>query len=117
MEQEKLTYYVDLASESVLPEPLENPSFVIHATKGEVAALQAIFDKTYGEDLETYVRAHIPFREYHIDPENDRYDASMKMIYRIIYQLGDAEAKEHIEEMGILTDRKSDDPIDIQHLR
>ena len=113
MEQEKLTYYVDLASESVLPEPLESPSFVIQATRKEAEVLRAVFEKTYEEDLETYVRAHIPFREYHIDPENDRYDASLKMIYAIIYQLGDAEAKKHIEEMGILTDQKSDDPIDI----
>ena len=58
--------------------------------------MQSVFDDKHKADLETYVRSHIPFREYHKDPENDHYDA----------------ARHHIDEMGILTDRKSDDQRD-----
>ncbi|WP_075617178.1 hypothetical protein [Paenisporosarcina indica] len=117
MIEEKRTYYVDINSESILPEPVESTSFVIQATAKEVQALEAVFEKKYEHDLETYVRSHIPFLEYHHDPENDRYDASQKMIYAILYVLGNKEAKEHIEEMGIMTDNKSEDPEDIRHLR
>lgn len=117
MEQAKKTYYVDLNSESILTEPLDSPSFIIHATESEVNVLQAIFDDKYGADLETFVRAHIPYLEYHHDPENDHYDADQKMIYSLLYVLGNQEAKEHIKAMGILTDLKSDDPKEIKHFR
>lgn len=117
MIEDKKTYYVDLTSESILTEPLDSPSFVIHATEQEVNVLRAIFEKKYEADLETFVRSHIPYLEYHHDPENDHYDASQKIIYSIIYLLGNEEAKQHIEQMGVLTDRKSDDPKEIEHFR
>ena len=117
MIEEKQTYYVDINSESILPEPVESTSFVIHATAKEVQTLEDVFAKKHEHDLETYVRSHIPFLEYHHDPQNDRYDASQQMIYAILYVLGNEEAKQHIREMGILTDNKADAPEDIQHLR
>lgn len=117
MEQEKQTYYVDMNSESILREPLDSPSFVIHATEQEVKVLRSIFEDKYGAELETFVRAHIPYLEYHIDPGNDHFDASQKIIYAILHQLGNKEAKQHIEQMGILSDRKSDDPEEIEHFR
>jgi hypothetical protein len=117
MEQDKKTYYVDLNSESIITQPLDSPSFVIYANEREVNVLRAIFEDKHEADLETYVRAHIPYLEYHHDPQNDHYDASQKIIYSIIYLLGNDEAKQHIEQMGILTDRKSDDPKEIEHFR
>jgi hypothetical protein len=117
MEQEKKIYYVDLNSESILPEPIDSPSFVIHATEKEVGVLQAVMEDKYEADLETYVRSHIPYLEYHHDPENDHYDASQKVLYSILYLLGDEAAKQHIKQMGILSDRKSDDPEEIQRFR
>lgn len=117
MDQTKETYYVDLVSESILPEPLESTSFVVQANRQEIHALETVLEKKHEADMETYVRSHIPFLEYHHDPENDRYDAQQKMLYAIIYQLGDDVARAHIEQMGILTDRKEDDPEDIRNLR
>jgi hypothetical protein len=117
MVQDKQTYYVDITAQTILTEPVDTQSFVIYATEKEVKVLQAVFEKNHEADLETYVRAHIPFLEYHHDPENDHYDATQKAIYAIIYHLGDLEAKQHIEQMGILTDRKSEDPKEIQQFR
>lgn len=117
MEQEKRTYYVDLNSESILLEPIDSPSFVIHATEKEVEVLEGVLEDKYEADLETYVRSHIPYLEYHHDPENDHYDASQKILYSMIYLLGNEEAKQHIKQMGILNDRKSDDPEEIQRFR
>lgn len=39
------------------------------------------------------------------------------MLYAIIYQVGDDEAQVHIEQMGILTDWKEDDSMEINSLR
>ncbi|WP_046175313.1 hypothetical protein [Domibacillus indicus] len=117
MEQGKKTYYVDLNSESILSEPIDSPSFVIHADEKEIEMLQAVLDDKYDADLETFVRAHIPYLEYHHDPGNDHYDGSQKVLYALIYLLGDKAAKQHIQEMGILEDRKTDDPEEIQRFR
>lgn len=117
MEQEKKTYYVDLNSESMLPEPIDSPSFVIHATDQEAEVVKAVMEKKYEADLDTFVRSHIPYLEYSHDPENDRFDASQKMMYALLYALGDEAAKKHIRSMGILSDRKEEDPEDIRKLR
>lgn len=117
MEQEKQMYYVDLNSESILTEPLDSPSFIIQATPKEVEVLKAVMDDKYGADIDAFVRSHIPYLEYHHDPQNDHYDASQKVLYSIIYLLGDEVAKQHIQQMGILTDRKVDDPDEIQRFR
>ncbi|WP_050183946.1 hypothetical protein [Domibacillus robiginosus] len=117
MELEKQTYYVDLNSESILPEPMDSPSFVIHATQKEAEVLKAVMDDKYGADVDAFVRAHIPYLEYHHDPQNDRYDASQKILYSLIYMMGDHAAKQHIKQMGILTDQKADDPDEIQRFR
>lgn len=117
MVEDKRTYYVDVNAESILMEPLDTPSFVIYANNKELRVLQAVLEKKHDADIETYIRSHIPFLEYHHDPENDHFDKQQKVLYTLIYHLGDKEAKQHIEQMGILTDRKSDDPKEIQQFR
>lgn len=114
MVQVKNTYYVDVMAESVLLEPLESTSFVIHATEHEAEALRRAFEVKDETDMETYVDAHIPFIDYRHDPGNAHHDAVQRVIYSIIYKLGNDEARRHIEEMGILTVRKSDNPSDYQ---
>ncbi|OMP66370.1 hypothetical protein [Domibacillus epiphyticus] len=110
MKEDKKTYYVDLNSESILDKPIDSPSFVIKANDQEISVLKRVFEEKYEAELETYVRSHIPYLEYHHDPENDHYDGAQQIIYAIIYHLGDEEAKQHIKGMGILNERKSDHP-------
>lgn len=117
MNQEKQTYYVNITDKTILTEPVDTPSFVIYATEKEIKVLHAVFEESLEADFATYLRAHIPNLEYHPVPENDQYDEVQKVIYSIIYHLGDAEAKRHIEQMGILTDKKSDDPEQIRQFR
>jgi len=113
MIQEKSTYYVDMTNETVMPEPLESPSFVIYATRQEVDVLKRLFEKNHDVDTESYIRAHIPTFEYFDDPVNKKYDKSMRMIYAVIYALGDTAAKKHIQDMGILSSNPSVNPTDI----
>ena len=110
MEPEKQTYYVNMTSETIMPEPADNPSFTIHATPKEVELLQSAFEKNHDKDIVTWIRAHIPTFEYFDDPKNKEYDSTMKIIYAIIYSLGDQQARDHIESMGILSTNKSEDP-------
>lgn len=113
MIQEKSTYYVDMTNETVLPEPLESPSFVIYATGQEVDVLERLFEKNQEVDTESYIRAHFPSLEYFENPVNKKYDKSMRMIYAVIYALGDSAAKKHIQEMGILSSNPSVNPTDM----
>lgn len=115
----KKTYYVDLVAGDVLDRPAfeENPSFKIEATDGELHELKTQLSESYTADMQAYIRSHIPFVEYHKDPANDRYDQSLKKIYALIYQLGDTEAKRHIEEIGILEEDKSRQDEEIQNFK
>jgi hypothetical protein len=76
--------------------------FQIQATDKEIRQLKEFFHENYQADWKTYGRAHVPFLEYHHDPQNDEYDNKMRQIYRMLYQLGNEEAKNHIDKMGIL---------------
>ncbi|WP_409304288.1 hydrolase [Peribacillus sp. SCS-155] len=109
MDSMKKTYYVDLVAGDVIQAPgtEENPSFKIQATDEEVRRLQSYLSENYSSDLETYFRAHVPYVEYHKDPADEHYDKTIIKLYSMIYELGDAEARRHIESMGIL-DTKDD---------
>lgn len=100
---EKKTYYIEIASGEITQSATSSPwNFKIEATDGEIHALREYFDRSESNEMKNFLRAHIPFREYHHDPENDVYDETLKQVYQLIYQLGDSEAKEQIKSMGIL---------------
>ncbi|GLB59459.1 hydrolase [Cytobacillus sp. NCCP-133] len=104
MEQIKKTYYIDIENTQVYSEPVEDADwqFKIFATDEELAQLNHCINENYDSDLKTFTRAHVPFLEYHKESKNDEYDETMAGIYRLIYDLGDEEARRHIEGMGIL---------------
>lgn len=103
MEQEKQIYYVNIQSHEITQNPYDwEWDFKIEATNGQIAHLKRLFDENYQTDWESYIRAHIPFLEYHHDPQNKEYDARMVVIYAMLYQLGDIKSRNHIREMGIL---------------
>jgi hypothetical protein len=105
------TYYVNLVSGKVLPEPSEEEThFKVIGTEDEINNLRRAFSQSYSDDLKTYARAHVPYKEYHKDNENVEYDNTMVNIYREIYKLGDEEAKRHIAAMGILNEEDNETP-------
>jgi len=119
MNSEKQTYFVDLVSGDVLAKPLieENPNFRIYATDEELADLKLQLEKSHTADLQAHLRSVIPYVPYHKDKPNDKYDASLKQIYSIIYKYGDEEARQFIEEIGILEDNKFEGDEDIQKMK
>ncbi|MBU8879853.1 hydrolase [Bacillus sp. FJAT-29790] len=99
----KQTYYIGIANGEISQSSTDSPwEFRIKATNEEISALREYFNQNYSTGWQNFVRAHIPFIEYHNDKSNDVYDNTLKKVYGMIYQLGDAEAKSHIESMGIL---------------
>ena len=105
MEQNKKTYYIDLGSGEISQSSTASPwSFRIQANDEEIILLREYFDQNYSTEWQNFFRAHVPYVQYHYDRENDAYDETMKKIYGMIYELGDEEARQHIESMGILTE-------------
>ncbi|NHM32257.1 hydrolase [Neobacillus terrae] len=96
-------YYLDIATGEIMMDPNWDWTFRLQATDDEIDLLREMLDEEYETDWEAFSRAHVPFLEYHKSSPNNEYDDRMVYIYAMIYKLGDAEAKRHVEEMGILT--------------
>lgn len=102
MEQKK-TYYIEVGSGEITQSATDSTwNFKIEATDEEIRKLREQFDFIDQNEPADFLRAHVPFKEYHFDKENDAYDDALKQIYGMIYQLGDDDARETIEQMGIL---------------
>lgn len=103
MEQEKKTYYITVGSGEITQSRTDSAwDFKIEATDDEIIALRELFDQNYSTEWQNFFRAHVPYVQYHHDRENDAYDDTITQVYKMIYELGDSEAKSHIESMGIL---------------
>lgn len=103
-ETSKKTFYIAVGSGEIL-EPsnmLGNFEFEIRATEEERDQLEELFEESMEAQEDTGIRAHIPFREYHNDKENDAADYYLKQIYRKLHELGTPETRSHIESMNIL---------------
>lgn len=101
--EQKRTYYIEIGSGEITQSATDSPwNFKIEATDYEIRKLREQFDFIDQNEPADFLRAHIPFKEYHFDEENNVYDAALKNIYGMIYKLGDHEARKTIAEMGIL---------------
>jgi hypothetical protein len=102
------TYFIDISSGDIVPhaEEAKSVSYQIQATPEEVNHLKTLLEKNYNDEMSTFTRAHIPFREYHKDPENAQYDHSMKEVYEMIFKLGTEETRKNIKEIGVLNYNK-----------
>ncbi|WP_163102464.1 hydrolase [Peribacillus alkalitolerans] len=99
----KNTYFIDIKSGEILQNPIEESGhYTVFATDKEIAKLKALFEQNHTAEMETFVRAQTPFKEYHKDKEDKHYDQAMINIYRYLYELGDENTKANIEGIGIL---------------
>ncbi|WP_428911255.1 hydrolase [Niallia sp. Krafla_26] len=99
----KKTYYINIASGEISQSGVDSPwNYQIEATEDEIYTLRKFFDQNEAGDFPNFIRAHIPFREYHHDNVNDRQDEALKQIYQFIHQYGNEETKRQIESIGIL---------------
>lgn len=103
---EKKTYYIAVGSGEILEAEhvVGNYEFEIEATEEEIVQLENLFEDLNEDTQATMYRAHIPYRLYHHDNDNDWYDLHLVEIYRKLHELGTEETKQHIESMGIMND-------------
>jgi hypothetical protein len=98
----KETYYVGIADGMIAKRKTDSPwDFKIEANDEEIIKLRELIDWGADQDWQSFTRAQMPALPYHFDRENDAFDLTLKNIYALIYQLGDEEAKQHIEKMGM----------------
>jgi hypothetical protein len=104
MENSKKPYYITVANGEISQFSTVSPwDFKIEATDDEIIKLRQYFDQVYSSDIKGFYRAHTPYVQYHYDRENDAIDDTNKLIYKMIYELGDEEAKEHIRTQGLIS--------------
>ncbi|MFD2614779.1 hypothetical protein [Paenibacillus gansuensis] len=99
---DKKTYYVSVQASTVL----ENQGagayeFEIQATPEDLEMLYELFEIKREYDDGTFFRTHIPAVPYHLDEDNDGYDAALKEIYNLIGKLGTPETSKHISQMQL----------------
>lgn len=101
-DSDRKTYYVSVGAGQVLEDPeAASFEFAIHASEAELDKLQELFQETQDSDEDGAL--HFSGSPTVSDvPDNDTYDALLKEIYRMIYDLGTYETKRHIESMDIL---------------
>ena len=106
MEEQKQRYYFNIESGEVLDTPAEpEGNFTLIATGEEIKDLREYLGENYKADWKTYGNSHLhPYKD--ADRENAEYDNTLKGIYAMVYRLGDAEAKNHVRNMGILTEEE-----------
>ncbi|MDM5360917.1 hydrolase [Peribacillus sp. RS7] len=106
-------YYIWLPNGQITQDRESSPwNFEIEATDNEVIKLRELFDYNYSVGEENFYRAHVPYLQYHFDRENDKQDITLQKIYEMIYALGTEEGRRHIESMGILQAKPTDDGLE-----
>ncbi|QCJ43823.1 hydrolase [Bacillus sp. S3] len=103
MDEQKKTYYIDVGTGHITRSATSSTwSYKIQATDQEITELRELFNQNYSTEWKNFFRAHVPYVQYHYDRENDAYDSTIQQVYGMLHQLGDEEAKAHIESMNIL---------------
>jgi len=98
----KKKYYVSVQSRTIMERQGDAAyELEIEATPEELRQLQSLFEEMEASDQDAYFRTHFPGIPYHHDSENDRYDDSLKRVYRTLYSLGTEETKSHIAAMNV----------------
>lgn len=105
----KEKYHINISTGDITQKKRDtNASYTIFATEREVTELRSKLENMHDASMASFVRAHIPIVPYHKDSQNDVYDASLKEVFNLLYTLGDEQAKNHVQSLGVLTDNEGD---------
>jgi hypothetical protein len=95
-------YYVSVQAGTILENRGDaGYEMEISATPEDIAKLSEIFETMADFDQASFFRANALAYPYHLDAENDGYDYYLREAYRLIYELGSPETKQHIERAGL----------------
>ncbi|AEI39519.1 hypothetical protein [Paenibacillus mucilaginosus] len=76
--------------------------YQVEASEEEYQELRRLLQSTEETQDGTFARAPIPYKSADHDPATEQFNDRMKDLYTLLYRLGTAETKGHIEKMGIL---------------
>ncbi len=97
---EKRKFYVNVESREISElKAGNNDEFIIYGTPEQIIELRECFEDMEHADMGTFWRSHMPFKEYHRDEDNDEFDQCLLKVYKMIHDLGDENAKQHVEQM------------------
>jgi hypothetical protein len=104
---QRKTYYVSVQAQTVFENQGDSSyEFEIQADEKDLTRLVELFENQMENEHDTAQRAIVPGVPYHRDVENDRYDATLKDIYKAIHSMGTEATRKHIQSMGILNDNE-----------
>ena len=102
-------YYVNLSTGDITQNNTDNnAAYTIFADEREAGELRSKMENMHDASFASFFRAHIPIVPYHHDPQNDMYDKNLREAFQLLYELGDDQAKQHVESIGILTENAND---------
>src|SRR5699024_1277999 len=103
---ERKKYYINIGSQQIAQTSFENTdTFKIYANDDELRLLRAKMDNMDGANISSLFRADVYILAYYHDQPNDDYDEQLTEAFQMIYELGDEETKQHIDQIGVLGDR------------
>lgn len=98
----KQRYYISVSQGIIQQERQSESEFTILATEEEANKLDMLMDFQRSAEQKTFARAPIPYKSADHDKATEQFSKEMIDLYAYIYELGDAQAKQHIEQMNIL---------------
>ncbi|WP_170008005.1 hydrolase [Bacillus fonticola] len=111
LENEKKTYYINLGNGEISRSGTSSEwNFTVEATDDEIVKLRECFDSMHSSNWQSFLRAHVPYVQYHYDRENDAYDRTLMEVYQMVHELGDDSAKQWVEQSGMLNPHRNPGP-------
>ncbi|KGP70812.1 hypothetical protein [Pontibacillus yanchengensis] len=104
---DKKPFYVNLGSREISQlRDGNNDVFKIEATEEDMFRLRQVLNEVFDSDERSFWRAHVPYRHYSQDMDNDEYDSNMRKAYQMIYEFGDEETRKFIKGIGMTNDEQ-----------
>ena len=92
--------YVSVSHHQYYYHPDDSPwEYEIEAEPEVLGILDQLFSQKQEWEWRNFLRAHLPYIPYHLDPQNDEVDQRLKKLYALLHEYGNDEAKVLIETM------------------
>ncbi len=106
---EKKTYYVGVASGQITQQPDTTPwEYEIQASDEEIARLRDLFERANRQNFDiAYVVLH-PIEGPKEEHDFKNYDHTLQEIYRMVRELGNEDAKAHIDSIDVIQELGKD---------
>ncbi len=106
---EKRKYYVGVASGQITQQPETTEwEFEIEATDEQIARLRELFDMANRQNFDVAYAVLHPLSGSKVEHDYKNYDHTLQEIYRMIYELGNEKARQHITQHNLIQELGKD---------